>query len=367
MCSERRPDTLAHASSALASSQALTSLDLFACAASSRRLERRAGSESGGSRGFFFFPLPPPEEQLHGRSLRDLLALQHLRLLNEAFCGVYNAHCPRGEAGVACPDVAAPVARHWSRKPVGRLDPRSPLVSYWDEASCGPRGDDAVSRATAECGGEGYSVVARVPYDESSRGFAATDESGCNYYAYLVHECDAEAGGAAEGAGKSALRAAAIAAAGPGSALDAVIERGCSGADRAECSAPAKAGHCLKNFEYMTFSCPRACGLCRFDARELDLLLGPRKFHGELAADVRREYLRVRTRLASYLLAAEQQARSAAEDPGTPGTCAAPQPDGSERADGEHDGEDEVDENEEGEGGEGGEEEGGDEHEEEVD
>ena len=54
--------------------------------------------------------------------------------LNEAFCGVYNAHCPRGEAGVACPDVAAPVARHWSRKPVGRLDPRSPLVSYWDEA-----------------------------------------------------------------------------------------------------------------------------------------------------------------------------------------------------------------------------------------
>ena len=117
----------------------------------------------------------------------------------------------------------------------------------------------------------------------------------------------------------------------------------------------------------MTFSCPRACGLCRFDARELDLLLGPRKFHGELAADVRREYLRVRTRLASYLVAAEQQARSAAEDPGTPGTCAAPQPDGSERADGEHDGEDEVDENEEGEGGEGGEEEGGDEHEEEVD
>ena len=132
-------------------------------------------------------------------------------------------------------------------------------------------------------------------------------------------------------------------------------------------------GRCLS--DYLASRGASLYMVCRNEARaevamrEIRAASGNDKVHtliGDcgLAADVRREYLRVRTRLASYLVAAEQQARSAAEDPGTPGTCAVPQPDGSERADGEHDGEDEVDENEEGEGGE---EEEGDEHEEEVD
>lgn len=65
------------------------------------------------------------------------------------------------------------------------FDPNSPMTSYWDKGSCGPRGDDAHEN-TSVCP-NGAEVIAEAHVDDQWRPRAHID--GCVYYAYKVFGC----------------------------------------------------------------------------------------------------------------------------------------------------------------------------------
>lgn len=76
-----------------------------------------------------------------------------------------------------------PAPAHRSRE-VPLFDPASPLVSYGDAGTCGPRGDDAQAD-TSSCG-KGAEVVAQMPNDDYKPSVTVR---GCGYYAYTVYRC----------------------------------------------------------------------------------------------------------------------------------------------------------------------------------
>jgi hypothetical protein len=81
--------------------------------------------------------------------------------------------------------VKPPVERTTQEMP---FDPTSQLVSYTDQGSCGPRGDDAKAAlgvCTSVRDGS-YKIVDEVKNDGWKTAAAI---GGCNYFAYTVYEC----------------------------------------------------------------------------------------------------------------------------------------------------------------------------------
>jgi len=68
---------------------------------------------------------------------------------------------------------------------VSKFDPSSSLVSYIDNRSCGPRGDDAKADLS-QCS-NGYIKVEHVPLNNYQ--VVATID-GCDYYAYTIYQCE---------------------------------------------------------------------------------------------------------------------------------------------------------------------------------
>jgi len=70
-------------------------------------------------------------------------------------------------------------------QPQGTFDPTSPLVSYQDDGTCGPRGDDAKAdlRRCGAMGAEVVSSMSMVDYKIQTR------VKGCGFFAWTIYRC----------------------------------------------------------------------------------------------------------------------------------------------------------------------------------
>merc|ERR1712232_1256566 len=78
--------------------------------------------------------------------------------------------------------TSAPTTAPPTTKPV--FDPSSPLVSYWDQGACGPRGDDA-EVDKSKCAAGAY-IVEEVPMKNWQ---CVATINGCCYFAYTIYAC----------------------------------------------------------------------------------------------------------------------------------------------------------------------------------
>ena len=221
---------------------------------------------------YFFFEVPPPEAQLSGRPVRDLLCIQHLRVMNSAFCEFYKNNCDTEMHPLICPDdiISDSIRLHWwetwsdlmpSAGPAAHrpFDPESPLVSYHDMSACGARGDDAVvDLSKANCSGR-IALVSRFE-GGSHLMLGKVTIKGCEYYSYDIMRCDSSKVYRMDDIVKSEV-AASVQPLGKKSSIEGAMRASCVD-ESDECFTYARQGACAANPTYMMHYCAQTCGAC---------------------------------------------------------------------------------------------------------